>query len=423
MEKMGWRFSRNSRKDLAGSGELSNNLPLFLPQAAGNGPVQKDFPRAGHPGFFRGRAGDPHSQPDAMTRTELVDLLTRIRDGKLTPEEAIGQVERKTFQDLGFAKPDHQRAERLGFPEVVFAEGKEDGHLLDICRAHLSLHDRLLVTRLEAGRASLLTEALPEGHYAPTARTLSYGLAGIQPVGNVQVFCAGTSDLPVAGEALETARIMGARVELTADVGVAGIHRLMRVSKSTNSVRVMVYHRPIVDFQYESHRHPPINHWGFSGFRIWRLHCRAMDGPHQGHFRPGFGQGNHAADIAQGVLAGLVFRITMEGDQIGAQPEAGDQLRPGVPGDGDRLPHVIGMPMGQQDVVHPFQLFQRILVWILGVPEPGIDQDHASRRGFHLERGVTVPGDLDLLGRMRGRQGYGQENGGKKEGGKQRAHE
>ena len=175
-----------------------------------------------------------------MTRTELVHLLARIRDGKLTPQEAIGEVERDSFQDLGFAKPDHQRAERLGFPEVVFAEGKEDGHLLEICRAHLSQHRRLLVTRLDAGRASLLTEALPDGHYVPMARTLSYGLAGIQAVGNIQVFCAGTSDLPVATEALETARIMGARVELTADVGVAGIHRLMAHKARIETARVLV---------------------------------------------------------------------------------------------------------------------------------------------------------------------------------------
>jgi len=175
-----------------------------------------------------------------MTRTEMVDLLARIEDGKLTPREAIAQVERNTFQELGFAKPDHQRAERLGFPEVVFAEGKEDSHLLDICRAHLSVHERLLVTRLNAGQAALLAGAIAGGDHNPTARTLSFGLPGIQPVGNVQVFCAGTSDLPVAAEALETARVMGARVELTADVGVAGIHRLLEHKARIETAHVLV---------------------------------------------------------------------------------------------------------------------------------------------------------------------------------------
>lgn len=175
-----------------------------------------------------------------MNPTQLVDILKRIKAGAITPDAAIREVELNSFQELGFAKPDHQRANRLGFPEVIFAAGKQDDHLLEICRSHLAVHERLLVTRLEPSKALLLNEALPGGHYNATARTLSHGLSSLRPLGNVQIFCAGTSDLPVAEEVFETARLMGAQVELTADVGVAGIHRLMAHQSKIDAARVLV---------------------------------------------------------------------------------------------------------------------------------------------------------------------------------------
>jgi len=175
-----------------------------------------------------------------MTRNEMLSLLERLRSGELSPDEAIRQVERESYEELGFAKLDHQRARRLGFPEVVYAQGKADDQLLDICRAHLAVHARLLVTRLAPERAPALAAAVPGGRYNPTARTLSYGLDGIEPVGAVLVLCAGTADLPVAEEAYETLRIMGARAELVADVGVAGIHRLLAQRERIEAARVLV---------------------------------------------------------------------------------------------------------------------------------------------------------------------------------------
>lgn len=175
-----------------------------------------------------------------MTREETLDLLRRLKAGDLTPDQAIGLVERESYQELGFAKVDHQRARRMGFPEVVFAQGKADEQLLEICRAHLAVHARLLVTRLAPERAPWLTAELPGGAYHPIARTLTYGLAEVSPVGGVLVLCAGTADLPVAEEAVQTARIMGAQVELAADVGVAGIHRLIAHQRKIEAARVLV---------------------------------------------------------------------------------------------------------------------------------------------------------------------------------------
>ena len=175
-----------------------------------------------------------------MQRQEILALLERIKSGELSPEEAARRVERDTYQELGFAKPDHQRVRRLGFPEVVFAVGKQPRQLAEICRAHLEAHPRLLVTRLEEPAWELLAAELPGGHYNPTARTLSFGLDGVKPQGLVLVVCAGTSDLPVAEEALETARLMDCRVELVADVGVAGIHRLLDHMERIEAARVLV---------------------------------------------------------------------------------------------------------------------------------------------------------------------------------------
>ncbi len=175
-----------------------------------------------------------------MERQDLLELLARIGRGELTPQQAARQVERETYQDLGFAKLDHQRKRRLGFPEVVFAQGKQPEHLLAICRAHLDTHERLLVTRLDDQGHDLIAANLPGGHYNATARTLSFGLGQVRPQGLVLVLCAGTSDLPVAEEAYETARLMDCKVELAADVGVAGIHRLLDHRERIEAARVLV---------------------------------------------------------------------------------------------------------------------------------------------------------------------------------------
>ena len=175
-----------------------------------------------------------------MQRQEMLDLLKRIAAKELSPEAAAELVESETYQELGFAKLDHQRQKRIGFPEVVFAAGKINSQLLGICRAHLEIHPRLLVTRLDAAAAKALTTELPGGHHNSTARTLSYGLEQAKPRGLVLVLCAGTSDLPVAEEALETARLMDCEVELIADVGVAGIHRLLDHRERIEAARVLV---------------------------------------------------------------------------------------------------------------------------------------------------------------------------------------
>lgn len=175
-----------------------------------------------------------------MNRNDVLALLEQVKRGELTPDDAMRQVERQSYEDLGFAKLDHQRARRRGFPEVVFGEGKSDAQLLAICERHLAAHGKLLITRLAPERQERLAARLPGGHYNPTARTASFGLESARAQGCVAVVCAGTSDLPVAEEALETARLMDCHVELTADVGVAGLHRLLDQLEQIRRARVVI---------------------------------------------------------------------------------------------------------------------------------------------------------------------------------------
>jgi NCAIR mutase (PurE)-related protein len=175
-----------------------------------------------------------------MDATNLLSLFRQIAEGRLSPEQALAQAQRQGFQDLGFAKLDHQRAERLGFPEVVYAQGKPEAHLVEICRRHLDVHGQLLVTRLSEEQARHVLSACPGGHHNPTARTLSYGLDQAARRGDILILCAGTADLPVAEEALETARLMGNRGELIADVGVAGLHRLLSYRRRLEQARVII---------------------------------------------------------------------------------------------------------------------------------------------------------------------------------------
>ena len=175
-----------------------------------------------------------------MDHATLLALFRQIAEGRLSPEQALAQAQRESFEELGFAKLDHQRAERLGFPEVVYAQGKREAHLVEICRRHLSVHEKLLVTRLSEEQAERLLAACPGGHHNATARTISYGLENAARRGEILIVCAGTADLPVAEEALETARLMGNRTELIADVGVAGLHRLLAHKARLEQARVLI---------------------------------------------------------------------------------------------------------------------------------------------------------------------------------------
>ena len=144
------------------------------------------------------------------------------------------------FQDLGFAKVDHHRALRRGFPEVVLAQGKSDAQVTRIARALLASSPRLLVTRAAPHTYRRLQQAVPDACYYPLARAIVVDRAPLPRRPGVVVVTGGTSDLPVAAEAEVTAGLLGSGVERLYDCGVAGLHRLLAHLETLRRARVVV---------------------------------------------------------------------------------------------------------------------------------------------------------------------------------------
>jgi pyridinium-3,5-biscarboxylic acid mononucleotide synthase len=164
-----------------------------------------------------------------MQSEYLRSLLEEVRAGSLPVEQALRGLHESAAADIGFAHVDLQRRERCGFPEVIFCEGKTAEWVEGVVRRLVQARQDCLATRVSPAQAEHLAIHFPQAEQDRTARTF-WLPAGERPapVGRVVVLTAGTSDLPVAREAVVTAQALGAEVELIADVGVAGLHRLLR---------------------------------------------------------------------------------------------------------------------------------------------------------------------------------------------------
>ena len=165
-----------------------------------------------------------------MTRGELVELLEAVKAGEADVVAAADRLAQPAVGDLGFATLDLHRRERCGFPEVILAEGKTAEWVEGAVRRLAEAGQDVFATRVSAAQAEHLAKHFPQAEQDRLARTLWMPTAGERTpsAGAVLVVTAGTGDLPVAQEAVVTARVMGANVELVADVGVAGIHRVLR---------------------------------------------------------------------------------------------------------------------------------------------------------------------------------------------------
>ena len=165
-----------------------------------------------------------------MDSHELLQMLEAVRAGRLAPDEAVQRIRTRPYAEAGdFAKIDLHRRVRCGFPEVVFGQGKTADQIEHILRVLIEHEQGGLVTRIDPAIAERLRAAFPEGEYNPLGRSFRIrGPADPGPkLGKVVVVTAGTSDLPVAEEARVTAEAWGCEVLLIADVGVAGLHRLL----------------------------------------------------------------------------------------------------------------------------------------------------------------------------------------------------
>ena len=178
-----------------------------------------------------------------MTPERVRLLLHEVAAGRLTVEEAESRLAWSPVEDLGFARIDHHRTLRQGFPEVVFGEGKTADQIVRIAQAIAPRGDGLLATRLATEAGAALVEQIPGIEWHPVARTAYLAPDAPSPSetrGAVLIISAGTSDLPVAEEAAVTARALGNPVERLDDVGVSGIHRILAASDLLQRAAVVI---------------------------------------------------------------------------------------------------------------------------------------------------------------------------------------
>lgn len=174
----------------------------------------------------------------------LRELFDAVSAGRLDPAEAAQRALEWTSQapleNLGFARVDHQRAERQGFPEVVFGQGKSPDQVTAIARAIVGRGHSLLITRTDATTFESVAKVVPDATFHAEARIIERRVNPPRGKGVVLIAAAGTSDLPVAEEAAVSAEVMGNDVDRLYDVGVAGLHRLLAEHGRLRSARIVI---------------------------------------------------------------------------------------------------------------------------------------------------------------------------------------
>ena len=176
-----------------------------------------------------------------MDRAHIESLLNDVREGRLAVGDAVDRLKDLPFEDIGFAKLDHHRALRTGMPEVIFAAGKTTAQVAEIFARMAQAGGNVLATRATREMFNAVHAVEERAEFHETARAITLLQAPTVPgKGTIAVVCAGTSDLPVAEEAVVTAQLMGNTVELIADVGVAGIHRLLAQKNGLQAARVLI---------------------------------------------------------------------------------------------------------------------------------------------------------------------------------------
>jgi NCAIR mutase (PurE)-related protein len=176
-----------------------------------------------------------------MDPRQIESLLVDVSQGRLSPQDAFERLKALPYEDLGFAKVDHHRALRRGFPEAVFGAGKTPEQIAAIVDRIAARGQNALVTRTTAEVHRVVAAVHPAARFHETARCLTLAVREAEALpGRIAVCCAGTSDVPVAEEAAVTAGFFGARVECIFDVGVAGLHRLLDRTATLREADVVI---------------------------------------------------------------------------------------------------------------------------------------------------------------------------------------
>jgi NCAIR mutase (PurE)-related protein len=177
-----------------------------------------------------------------MLKQEIKNLFQQFKRGKVSEDQVVAAISSSMVETLGFATLDHHRQMRQGFPEVILAEGKSAKQVAEIAKRIVDHGSVLLATRVAKEHFTAVKKVVRSARYNQLARTITANehLVRHRGQGTILIVTAGTSDLPVAEEALETARLMGNEVDRLTDVGVAGIHRILTQSKKLRSASVII---------------------------------------------------------------------------------------------------------------------------------------------------------------------------------------
>ena len=177
-----------------------------------------------------------------MRESNLKQLLAKFKKGSITADEVLEAFARSSVETLEFATLDHHRELRQGFPEVILCQGKTPSQVATIAGRIVDHGSVLLATRAGREHFTAVRRQVRRARYNPVARTITANANLVEKSGRgtVLVVTAGTSDIPVAEEALETARIMGNDIDHIFDVGVAGIHRILSESEKLHRASVIV---------------------------------------------------------------------------------------------------------------------------------------------------------------------------------------
>ncbi|HVA72672.1 MAG TPA: nickel pincer cofactor biosynthesis protein LarB [Candidatus Limnocylindrales bacterium] len=178
-----------------------------------------------------------------MNEPDIRGLLAAVKKGRVSSDQAIARLKNLPFEDLGFAKIDHHRSLRQGYPEVIFARGKSPKQVAEIVRGMLraKASHNILITRADAKTYRAVRRGALRAKFHPLSGAITIRRSSaITGKGLILIVTAGTSDIPVAEEALLTAEMMGNRAEALCDVGVAGLHRLLKHRDKLVSARIII---------------------------------------------------------------------------------------------------------------------------------------------------------------------------------------
>jgi NCAIR mutase (PurE)-related protein len=176
-----------------------------------------------------------------MTKNEIENLLKEVRDGNKSVDQALEILRDFPYTDLGFARIDHHREMRTGYPEIIYCAGKSIGQVAEIFRIMSGKENNVIGTRANEDMFTAVKQLVPSAVYYPEARIISVQKKKlVYPESRIAVITAGTSDIPVAEEAAVTAELLGNKVLRIFDAGVAGIHRLVDKLHEIRSCRVII---------------------------------------------------------------------------------------------------------------------------------------------------------------------------------------